>query len=77
MEGNYQGRDRQRGLCQKKALNHQIFIDHGNKDFFTRLATGYKSWIHFHTPEKKSQSMQWKQHRHYTTQKISLICMEF
>jgi len=54
MEGNYQGRDGPRGLCQKKALNHQIFIDYGKKDFFTRLVTGYESWLHYHTPEKKS-----------------------
>jgi hypothetical protein len=31
MEGSYQGRDGPRGLCQKKALNHQIFIDKATK----------------------------------------------
>jgi len=64
MEGNYQGRDGQHGLCRKMALNHQIFIGYGKKDFFTRLVTGYGSWLHYNTPEKNSQSMQWKQHRH-------------
>jgi len=58
------------GLCQKMALNHQIFINYGKKDFFTRLVTGYESWVHYHTSEKKSQSVQWKQHRHRQPKKF-------
>lgn len=31
-----------------------------NEDFFTRLVTGSKSWLHYHTPDNKRWLVQWK-----------------
>jgi hypothetical protein len=41
---------------------HQLLALHYHdvKDFFARLVIGHESWLHYHTPEKKRQSMQRK-----------------
>lgn len=46
--------------CWNICLHHLNYCENEGYDFFRRIIIVEKTWIHYHNPEIKHQSMEWK-----------------